>query len=205
VDLRIPPGGVPNPPRQPGPADHRDSRSTSNHRSQISTESFGVVIPTKDNNVLRLGFQNIGGFPVDKSKQKEDTIFTGISMWSVNIFGVAETNLDWRLLPEDSKLHTRTKSWWTSLHISHAFNYTRPPIQPLQYGGTAIFSINKAAHRVMDKGQDASSLGRWCWTKYRGRNGHTLRVVSAYRPNPPQGPYSVYAQHSLHLRSTRDS
>jgi len=198
VDLRILPGGVPNPPRQPGPTDHRDSRSTSNHRSQISTDSFGVVIPTKDNNVLRLGFQNISGFPVDKSKQKEDTIFTGISTWTFDIFGVAEANLDWRLLPEDSKLHARTKSWWTSLHISHAFNYTRPPIQPLQYGG-------KAAHRVMDKGQDASGLGHWCWTKYRGRNGQTLRVVSAYRPNPPQGPYSVHAQQSLHHRSTRDS
>jgi len=30
--------------------------------------------------------------------------------------------------------------------------------------------------------------------KYQGRNGQTLCVIAGYRPNPPQGPYTVYAQ-----------
>jgi len=72
-----------------------------------------------------------------------------------------------------------------------------------QFGGSAIFSINHTAHRVIDKGADDSALGRWTWTKYQGKNGQTLRVIAGYRPNPPQGPYSVYAQqnaffHSIH-------
>lgn len=48
------------------------------------------------------------------------------------------------------------------------------------------------------------ALGRWCWTRYQGRNSHTLRVFSAYCPNPPTGALSVYAQHHLFLTSKGD-
>jgi len=52
------------------------------------------VLENKRNNVLRIGFQNIGGFPTNKSKIKEDNIRIGLTKWEFDIFSCAETNLD---------------------------------------------------------------------------------------------------------------
>jgi hypothetical protein len=198
----MPPGMVPNPTSTRDSANRwnaLDFRETT--RLTTNEDSFGSQITLKQLNMLRVGFQNIGGFPLDKTKQKDDIIRMGITSWSFDIFGVAETNLDWRMVPEDHKLHARTKEWWSSLHLSYSFKH---PSIPAQNGGTALFSIDKAAHRIIEKGQDPSGLGCWCWSRCRGKSSHTLHAFSAYRLNPPQGPMSVYAQHSLHLRSQAD-
>ena len=72
-------------------------------------------------------------------------------------------------------------------------------------GGGSIFSINKATHRVISKGFDPSNLGRWTWTRYRGRNNHTLCIICGYRPNPPSGgPFTVYAQHRQFFNTIND-
>lgn len=75
------------------------------------------------------------------------------------------------------------------------------PRQARQFGGTALFSINKATHRAIEKGQDPSNLGRWSWTRYKGKGNHTLTILVAYRPNPPQGPHTVYTQHNAYFHS----
>jgi hypothetical protein len=62
--------------------------------------------------------------------------------------------------------------------------------------------MNEIAHRVVDKGRDNSLLGRWSWTKLRGKHGYTLIIITAYRPNPPSaGVMGVYAQHSKYFNS----
>jgi hypothetical protein len=53
----------------------------------------------------------------------------------------------------------------------------------------------------MEKGLDPSNLGRWAWTRYKGKDNHILRIFVAYRPNPPQGPFTVYAQHNAFFHS----
>ncbi len=168
-------------------------------------EPFGHNIPKKSSNILRIGFQNIGGFSTTSKTLKDDAIRGGITTWEFDIMGLAETNVDWRLVKEDDKLHYQTKEWWEALHISHSNNTTSPPIKPKQYGGGSIFSINKATHRVISKGFDPSNLGRWTWTRYRGRNNHTLRVICGYCPNPPSGgPFTVYAQHRQFFNTIND-
>jgi hypothetical protein len=87
--------------------------------------------------------------------------------------------------------------WWETQHISWTNNRTSTPRIVKQFGGTALFSINQAAHRVIDKVWDKTNLGRWTWARYQGKNMQSLRIVVAYRPNPPQGPFSVYAQKML--------
>ncbi len=166
---------------------------------------FGDIITTKESNTLRIGFQNIGGFLIKKDKLKNDVIRMGLTQWDFDIFGFSETNIDWRLASEEDKLYLRCKEWWDTVHISYSNNTTSAPIQPHQYGGTALFSLNKASHRVISKGQDESQLGRWVWTRCRGRNNHTLRIITGYRPNPPSGgPFTVYSQHRLYFNSILD-
>jgi hypothetical protein len=89
-----------------------------------------------------------------RNKFKDDIIRTGITTYEFDIFGFAETNTDWRLLPEQHKLYFRTKEWWESVHISYGHNCTNKPTTPHQWGGTALFIIDKSAHRVGGKGAD---------------------------------------------------
>jgi hypothetical protein len=173
-----------------------------NNNTRLQTPyRFGDNIPIKKK-TLRLAFQNIGGFPTKPTDIKEDYIKSGLSTWDVDIFGIAEINLDWRIINEDHKLWSRTREWWESLHISYSNNITFPPITEKQFGGTAIFTINDISHRVIAKGKDESQLGRWSWTALRGKQGQTLTIISAYRPNPPSaGVMGVYTQHTKYFNS----
>jgi hypothetical protein len=136
-----------------------------NTRPSNNEEIFGDSIPLKQMNTLRLGFQNIGGLPLIGNKHKDDIMRCGISLWDFDIFGIAETNVDWRLVKEEDRLYLRTKEWWESVHISHSFNCSGTPVTAQQYGGTALFSISNASHRVIEKGADPFNLGRWSWTR----------------------------------------
>ena len=162
---------------------------------------MGITKKNKQKNILRIGFQNIGGFPVKKSKIKEDIIRQGLIKWDFDIFGAVETNLDWRLCREEDKLPLRTNSWWEHQYVSWSFNSTAAPLEPRQYGGTVVFSNNQAAHRAISKGGDKSDLGRWSWTRYKGKGDSRLCVIAAYRPNPPTGSKSVYAQQNVYFLS----
>jgi hypothetical protein len=172
---------------------------------EYEEDCFGDYIRKKDSNMLCIGFQNVGGFTLNTNKLKDDIIRHGIKKWEFDIFGFAETNINWRLLKEHDKLYHQTKAWYKSLHISYANNCTAQPLTAHQWGGTAIFSLNQAAHRVSDKGKENSNLGRWCWTRYRRINNHTLRVLTGYRPNPPSGPLTVYAQHRSYFNHINDN
>jgi hypothetical protein len=99
------------------------------HEGELD-ERFGHNIPKKSSNILRIGFQHIGGFSTSSKTLKDDTIRGGITTWEFDIMGLAETNVDWRLVKEDDKLHYWTKEWWEALHISHSNNTTSPPIKP---------------------------------------------------------------------------
>jgi hypothetical protein len=151
--------------------------------------------------ILRIGFQNIGGFPINKGKYKEGVIRRGITKWKFDIFGCAETNIGRRLVPEEDKRYFRTKEWWETLHLSWTHNTAMAPVTACQYGGTALLSTGPAAHRAVEKGGDPSNLGRWTWTRYRGKDNQTRRNITAYRPNFPNGPFTVYAQHNAYFHA----
>jgi len=155
----------------------------------VMCETFGDNICKKEKDKLRIGFLNIGGLSVQQDNFKDEELRKGISTWEFDIFGIAETNIDWRLVPEKDRLFARTREWRESIHLSFSYNVTTPPVDRRQWGGNALFSIDKAAHRVVEKGSDPFKLGRWCWTMYRGRDNHILKVYSAYCPTLPLDHY----------------
>jgi hypothetical protein len=73
-------------------------------------DCFGDYNKTKGRKTLRIGFQNIGGFPIDKRKIKEEIIHEGSTKWDFDIFRSVETNIDWRKVPEESKLSLGQKN-----------------------------------------------------------------------------------------------
>jgi hypothetical protein len=74
------------------------------------------------------------GFTLQRNNLKDDLIRRGITKYDFDIFGIAETNMDWRLCPEQDKLYFCTKEWWDSVHILHSHNCTSRPTVPHQWG-----------------------------------------------------------------------
>jgi len=87
---------------------------------------FGDCIGKKNQNVLRVRFLNVGGLPLQQNNFKEEAIWQGLSTYAFDIFGVAETNIDWRLLQEQDCLYSRARTWWESLHLSFGHNCATP-------------------------------------------------------------------------------
>ena len=72
-----------------------------------------------------------------------------------------------------------------------------------QYGGTFQLTMGQLAARVADTGVDDRNLGRWAWTQFKGRHGHSTHIVSVYVPCCSTGEETVYKQQSRHLRQHR--
>ena len=116
-----------------------------------------------------------------------------------DIMGMEETNINWKKIPPESQLATRTREWWQISHTATA-NLETTEGRIHQYGGVALCTIGQMATRVIDKGKDNRRLGRWAWTRYQGRGELQLRVVVVYRPNKPTGgPTTVHAQQRREL------
>jgi hypothetical protein len=113
-----------------------------------------------------------------------------------DIVGFVEMGLRWHKIPTRDRLWERTRDWFESLKVTAAYNrHDNNNITAQQWGGTSLWSINNAAHRAIESGSDPYDLGRWSWTRYRGRGNITLRVICAYRPCDSSGSLTVYAQH----------
>jgi hypothetical protein len=57
----------------------------------------------------------------------------------------------------------------------------------------------------MESGHDKLGLGRWTWTRYRGKQDHSLRVISAYRPVlSKSGTTSVWSQQQSFFDARND-
>jgi hypothetical protein len=69
-----------------------------------------------------------------------------------------------------------------------------------QFGGTFHLSMGQIAPYVAETGVDDRNLGRWAWSQFKGRNGHSTQIVSVYVPCRSMGEEMVYKQHSRHLR-----
>ena len=85
---------------------------------------------------------------------KDDILCKGHNPWDFNIYGMTKTNVEWHLASSHKKLHFCACKWWDSSRISYSYNCSDTPIDRTQDGGTALFSINKATHRVSAKVSD---------------------------------------------------
>jgi hypothetical protein len=101
--------------------------SEGNQDFDTDYDTFGDTITKKEDNILRIGFLNVGGLKDKNSNYNDDLLRTWLTCYEFNIFGLGETNLDWRLIQEQDKLYHRTKEWWESSHVSYSHNCSGPP------------------------------------------------------------------------------
>ena len=155
---------------------------------------------------LRIAVLNFGGFPVDPADPKNAKLRQYIADCSFDIVALLECNIHWQSLPIAARLPERTFGWFESQHMNSAYFRGYPTSEPSQVGGVSVWSLNQAAHRVMQTGEDPKGLGRWAWTRFRGRNGLTFRFVAAYRPVLNKtGALSVWNQQKTFLLEHGDT
>ena len=153
-----------------------------------------------DDTVFRIMSINCRGLPVESTTPKNQVIYEFISTYRPDAIGFSEVNVNWKYTPDRDRLPQRTRGWFQSLHISNAYNYHERTPQRFQYGGTSHWSIDSGAHRVCESGKDPSGLGRWSWTKYRGKSDLHLKIFTVYVPcDQHKGPQSVYTQQVRHF------
>jgi hypothetical protein len=127
-----------------------------------------------------------------------------------DVICLTETDVNWTKVTIHNRLHERFLGWWQKLSINIAHYATLPPKRirsttAHQFGGVAICSVNDGAAQVVSSGQDGTGLGRWAWTQYQGKDGNSLRVVTAYRCNRPSAyAGSVYHQQKAYFEEHDD-
>ena len=169
---------------------------------------YGDRINLRKDKILRIGQININGITETKDSEKDTRIRQAINEYGFQIVGIQETNRCWHLLDEEDRWYNRIKGWWETSHSSVAYNTKDGELATaFQPGGSIVLSINAAAHRVMEMGRDCTGLGRWSWTKLRGKHNVTLKIISAYRPcviNDPGG-NTVHCQQQRYLDAHEDN
>ena len=129
-------------------------------------------------------------------EKKEQKLYNHLIKYKFSSMGLAENNVHWNSVPADERLEDRTRGWFEQLARNTIYFKDCPVKTPHQWGGCDLWSIDKAAYRIASRGSDPSGLGRWTWTRYRGKNGKHVRVVAAYCPvENKSGPDSVWNQH----------
>jgi hypothetical protein len=76
----------------------------------------GDPLHKKHANILRIGFQNVGGVSSARNKLKDDILRCGIDKYDFDIFGIAEVNVNWSHVTEEDRLINRSKYWWDTNH-----------------------------------------------------------------------------------------
>ena len=120
-----------------------------------------------------------------------------------------ETNLHWPLLDPTMSWEERMQGIWESNNADHnvTYNTTDDTNQEWQPGGCIQISTERTSHRKISSGQDTTGLGRWCWTRYRGRHDVTIRVITCYRPcsGNNQGENTVHSQQKHYFDSINNN
>ncbi len=91
-------------------------------------------------------FFNIGGLPFHNSAPKNKEFTTIVRVHRIDILGVAEVNINWNNLPFMHQLQERMMPWWEARRVSWVHNTHDEWKSWHQWGGVAMFSINKMAH-----------------------------------------------------------
>ncbi len=129
--------------------------------TNTEVEIFGDAIAgNKTRNTLRIGFININGIPSSAHHPKNKELLNSINSTKLSIIGLAETNRCWHKMRIQDKWQERTRGWWETQRTALSYNTKDNELATeFQPGGTALISINKAAHRILETGNDSAKLG----------------------------------------------
>jgi len=149
----------------------------------------------KHPDTIHIVLQNVDGIPTNtKGDMKLDSLLIFTWEADIDLLALMELNVAWDTVDYKAHLPAKTQGWWEANQWSVTHNKRDTHGEDFQPGGTALLTLNKLAHKATTPGDDTTGLGRWCWTRLRGKENHFLRLVSAYRPCKADGHLTTYQQ-----------
>jgi hypothetical protein len=145
----------------------------------ISNKRKGDDIHDKENNQLRILFQNINSLRPQNLEKWKATIERSTHL-KCDIVGLCETGVNWnrKNLTETYQKCLRRTNRNSSLVVSCMKSEFERKSLP---GGTATITRGKCHSRVIENITDPSGIGRWSGVKIRVTNTVSLHYITAYR------------------------
>jgi hypothetical protein len=165
----------------------------------VRTVGVGGVerMETKEDRVVRIGFNNINGIGAKANDVKNVEIHGFMRQGNFDIFGMSETNIHWRnnnTQPKDIMY-----GWFQRMNISQRYYKEYPMSGKHQVGGVLQVAIGDFTTRIKSCGGDEAGLGRWTWQVFTGSAQRNVRIVTAYRPvRNTANAGSVWHQHQYY-------
>ena len=142
---------------------------------------WGDSIKTKQQNTIRIYFQNVNGVQLHLPEKWENMIKTSMEELNSDIVGFCETSLNWKLPYIRKKLQQLNKKHLTiKTNITHSNNKAHSPSSFLP-GGTLLATKGHWTGRIQEHLHDPKTMGRWTGTKYMLQQDKYLYVISGYR------------------------
>ena len=171
---------------------------------------YGDNPSVKLRNCTRDVFSNINGMPQLPSDAKNRQLLKSFLEVKADAVGLAEINLDWRLIPSEANFYSQTyESPLRPVKAASVANTTSQPLQAAQVGGVATLVLHKLLPRVISVDKDPTNLGRWISMLIEGKGSHRCRLVTGYLPNQDNGSNkkqtkgTVSGQHRKHFQKIK--
>jgi len=167
----------------------------------------GDFFGPKRSDWMRLVSLNIDNLAIEINESKEVSLFQSILEHEINILLLQELGLHRSNLSRTKQWRSRVKRFLnpkcTRTRCSHDVHDTTGT--RVQAGGTGILSHDKVSHFAMGSGCDKAKLGQWTWSRFCGKGGMVLRVVSVYRPCASSGgERTAWSQHKAYFNDQND-
>ena len=105
------------------PCEENDTRNTDNHG--LPRDEWGHKLVKKQEKTIRISFVNVNGIGAEAKHEKSEGIRRYMVNNTVDVMGLAETNVNWGCVENKDTLWDRTKQWVESRRIGVAYNTTQ--------------------------------------------------------------------------------
>ena len=175
-----------------------------NDNNYVYGDTLDLNRDANDGSILCLSL-NVNGLKQNHWKAKNDRLRQFLKGYNFDIMGFQETNLNWDQVQPKDQWDERTMGWWeqgqTTIKAHNKQDIISSASQP---GGCMITSTNSARRKIVECGVDFRNLGRWAWTRYKGKDQVSTRVISAYRPGTNAGAHTVHSQQRSYFDNIDD-
>jgi hypothetical protein len=148
--------------------------------------TYGDPIIYKAPGTTRFMFQNVKGLTHTTGGEDYNYYLSWMSSFSVDAFGMAETNTSWQKPHLQSDFKARVLRQFR--YGKTVFGFPRVDIDPsgeketFQAGGNLQVVQGPLTTTVSGPAiLDPTGLGRWCGTTFEGKRSQKLSVITAYR------------------------
>jgi hypothetical protein len=110
--------------------ENRENKTSDTNRlkrrrqEEEDSEEFGDKMKEKEDNVLRIGYQNINRLPIDARASKSRDLIKLIAEKQMDLFLMTEIGLNWRNVGEKDKWFERVRGKFRASRSVMAFNRT---------------------------------------------------------------------------------